>query len=171
MTRTILFAALGLALAGCAATRVSESGIAPVNAERVAKYRAGVEYAGNPDYLPRTIQADASASRRVVFRYAHDVAYDVPGDHPAQLFNPLLIAGMAKSSDRVVVQGALDVLKDGALVKRYEKKLELGKDKTLFSEGETLSEIRRKGLLLVRDAIDQMLDADDAFLRAQLADR
>jgi hypothetical protein len=171
MLRLLLVSTLCLVLAACAGTRVSESNIVAVAPEHVARLRANVDYTGNADYLPRMVQPDAGAQKRVVIRYSHDVSYYVPGENPAQLFNPLLIAGMAKSSDKIVVTGLLEVVKDGGVVRRYQKVLVLDKDKTLFSEGETLSEMRRKGLLLVRDAIDQMLAADEDALRALLAER
>jgi hypothetical protein len=44
----------------------------------------------------------------------------------------------------------------------------LKKDKTVFSEGETLTEMRKKGLLLVRDQIDLQLVEDQQILAKQL---
>jgi hypothetical protein len=75
---------------------------------------------------------------------------------------------MPKGTDAVVVAGVLEIVKDGALLKRYEKSVVLKKDKTVFSEGETLTEMRKKGLLLVRDQIDLQLVEDQQILAKQL---
>jgi hypothetical protein len=41
----------------------------------------------------------------------------------------------------------------------------LDKTRTIFSEGETLSEIRKRGLLAVRDSIEAQMYADQDMLR------
>jgi hypothetical protein len=172
--RDAVTAILSLCLASCASTHVSgppsAGAAAPLPSERL---QASVEYSGNPDYLPRMLQGNGAGEARtpVFFRYAYDVSYDVPTESGLNVFNPLLIVGVPKSTDVVVVKGVLEVLKPGTVLKRYEHRLVLDKSKTLFSEGETLSEIRRKGLLLVRDHIDEQLVADDSFLRAAIADK
>jgi hypothetical protein len=89
----------------------------------------------------------------------------VPREHPAQIFNPFLIVGVPKSADTVVVRGTLELIRQSEVVKRYEKKLTLSKNKNVYNDGDTLTEIRKQGLLQVRDHIDRELLADQEQIR------
>lgn len=165
----VLIAALSLAMQGCSSTQVygaSEKTAQPSIQSRMVGH---IEYSGNADYLPRMLAADNDRGMKVVFRYSYTVSYEAPSEHPLTILNPLLIVGMPKATDAVVVAGVLEIVKDGALVKRYEKSVVLKKDKTVFSEGETLTDMRKKGLLLVRDQIDLQLIDDQQILAKQLA--
>ena len=64
------------------------------------------------------------------------------------------------------VLGLLTLEHDGKTIKSYRETITLEKSKSIFSEGETLTEIRRQGLLRLRDVIDARLSADRAVLQA-----
>lgn len=164
----VLIAALSLGIQGCSSTQVygaSEKAVQPSIQNRLL---GRIEYSGNAEYLPRMLAADSDSGSKAVYRYSYTVSYEAPGEHPLTVFNPLLIVGMPKGTDAVVVAGVLEIVKDGTLLKRYEKSVVLKKDKTVFSEGETLTEMRKKGLLLVRDQIDLQLVEDQQILAKQL---
>jgi hypothetical protein len=169
MLRVMAFVvALPLGMQGCASTQVY-GGDGKAVGSSIAKPLLGkIEYSGNPEYLPRMLSADTGIENKVIFRYSYTVSYEAPNEHPLTVFNPLLMLGMSKATDTVVVIGVLDIVKEGTLLKHYEKSLVLKKDKTVFSEGETLTDMRRKGLMLVRDHIDSQLVQDRAMLAPQI---
>jgi len=88
-------------------------------------------------------------------------------EHVLTVFNPLLIAGISKSEDSVFIGGQLKIYRGNQLLRKYEETVTLSKGKTLYSEGDTLTEIRKQGLLHVRDKIDEQVYADKAFWQQQ----
>lgn len=131
-----------------------------------------IDYDGNKEYLPRTVTADASLGHPLILRYRYEVTYgwdEIPAwiTLPA-LINPnttLSLYGFPIDSDTVVVTGKLEILKGGSVVKTYSAVCMLDRTRTIFSEGETLSEIRKRGLLAVRDSIEAQMYADRDMLR------
>lgn len=110
-----------------------------------------IEYDGNAAYLPSTVRQGEGDSNSPVIKYKYNVGYgkdSVPEAFP--LFNPLSLVGFPVGADSLVVVGSLDVIKDGELVKQYCSTCVIDKTKSLFYEGETYSELRKKGLLMVR---------------------
>ncbi len=125
-----------------------------------------VNYSGNPDYLPRTVKPSDEESGNLEFKYDYNVGYGqdaVPDVLP--LFNPLSLVGFPIGSDSLVVVGKLDLLKDGEVVKTYCSTCVIDKTRNLFYEGKTHSELRRQGLLRVRDNIEiQMANGHETLL-------
>lgn len=159
-------------LAGCATTRVDgevpvkTDDISALRTEYISKVYGDIEYVGNKQYLPVSlVDPDPSSPdiNGILFKYEYKISYDVKQENGLQVFNPLLMVGVPKSNDAIFVSGFLEMTRDNVLIKRYEKSLVLSKNKSLFSEGETLTEMRKKGLLLVRDDIDRQLHADKDF--------
>ena len=157
---------------GCATTQYSDGAspdsTATVVAESGLTIPATVRYEGNPDYLPRTL-VRSQDEQPITAVYLYQVIYNSEKEHPLTVFNPLLIAGMSKSEDAVIILAQLEFFKGQVPLKKYEKAVTLSKSKTLFSEGETLTEMRRNGLLHVRDSIDQQVNADQVFWRKEVA--
>ena len=79
------------------------------------------------------------------------------------VFNPLLITGMSKTEDRITVTGTLEFFSAGNLIRKYNESVTLTKNKTIYSEGETFTEMRRHGLLYVRNSIDKQIYNDRLF--------
>jgi hypothetical protein len=133
-----------------------------------------IDYDGNKEYLPRTVTADASLGHPLILRYRYEVTYDgVAVPSLITYISPLTTFVFPISVDTVVVTGAdtvvvagkLEILKGGSVVKTYSAECMLDKTRTIFSEGETLSEIRKRGLLAVRDSIEAQMYADQDMLR------
>lgn len=125
-----------------------------------------IDYDGNKEYLPRTVRADPSLEPLPILRYRYEVTYGrdaVPQALP--LFNPLTIVGFPIGADTVVVTGKLEILKGSSAIKTYTAVCILDKHRTIFSEGETMSEIRKRGLLAVRDNIEAQMYVDRDLLR------
>jgi hypothetical protein len=125
-----------------------------------------IDYDGNKEYLPRTVTADARLGHPLILRYRYEVTYGRDALPPAiPALNPLTIYGFPTGADTVVVIGKLEILKGGSVVKTYSALCMLDKTRTIFSEGETLSKIRKRGLLAVRDSIEAQMYADRDMLR------
>lgn len=127
---------------------------------------AGIlEYEGNHDYLPRTIREGGDRGSMPVIRYAYHVGYgkdSIPEIFP--LFNPLSLVGFPVGSDSLVIVGALDIVKAGETLKQYSATCVIDKNRSLFYEGDTFSELRKKGLFMVRENIETQMISDREFL-------
>lgn len=152
-------------LSGCAPNVVITPDIALTV---VSDFSVGgkIDYEGNKEYLPRTISSDVSPENPLSLRYLYDVTYGRDAVHQAlPLFNPLTIVGFPIGADTVVITGKLEILKGSSAVKTYSSMCVLDKHRTIFSEGETMSEIRKRGLLAVRDNIEAQMYLDRDLLR------
>lgn len=153
---------------GCAATlRVTPEVAGPPPADCVV--RAHVEYSGNRDYLPSVLVDDPSAHTDSVIRYAHEEQYGTSAlPTGVQLVNPLHLLGMPTGSSDLVVVARLDVMRQGEVLRSFAAAAVMSRNDTLFGEGETLTEMRRRGLLLVADNISSQVCADRATTQAIL---
>jgi len=131
--------------------------------------RAHVEYAGNRDYLPTVLVDDPSAHTDSVIRYTHEQQYGSSAlPTGVQLVNPLHLIGMPTGSSDLVVVARLDVMRRGEVVRSFAAAAVMSRNDTIFGEGETLTEMRRRGLLLVRDNISSQVCADRVTTQAIL---
>ena len=132
--------------------------------------RAQVRYDGKAQYLPAALTVDQAASDRMVFRYAYEAQYGLKEIPPGiMLVNPLALFGFPTGSDNVVVTGYLDLIRDETTLRSYAAAVSMKRSGTIFSEGETFTEMRRRGLLLVRENIGQQLCKDQAAIEALLS--
>lgn len=125
-----------------------------------------VTYSYNPDYLPRTLRNSDTTAGNIEFKYDYNVGYGkdaVPEALP--LFNPLTLVGFPIGADSLVVVGHLEILKEGVVVKTYSSTCAIDKTRSVFYQGKTHSELRREGLIAVRDNIEaQMFNDREALL-------
>lgn len=130
--------------------------------------RGKIDYEGNAEYLPRTVSAESHHGATLTLRYRYEVTYGRDAVHQAlPLFNPLTIVGFPTGADTVVVTAKLEVLKGSSQVKTYTAVCVLDKHRTIFWEGESLSELRKRGLLAVRGNIETQMYGDrDLLLKA-----
>jgi hypothetical protein len=127
-----------------------------------------IDYSGNIEYLPRTISAESHPDATLTLRYRYEVTYGRDSvEQVLYLYNPLTIVGFPIGADTVVVTAKLEVLKGNSQVKAYTAVCVLDKRRTIFWEGESLSELRKRGLLAVRENIETQMYGDrDLLLRA-----
>lgn len=127
---------------------------------------------GNTQYAPRCIVHNPNTVSKLTFQYKYFAMYgkhDIP--EAIALFNPLTIVGFPTGENSLTVTGKLDVMKGGEILKTYTSICVLEKTRNIFSEGETFSEIRRKGLLAIRDNLEaQMFQDRDFLLRNVITD-
>lgn len=128
-----------------------------------------LSYAGNPEYLPTVLVEASDRPADAVLRYEHEEHYGgsaVPAG--VQVVNPLHLAGFPTGESTLSVIGRLDVLRAGTPVRTYIAVAAMKRSQSMFSEGETLTDMRRRGLLLVRDNIAAQVCADHAATQAIL---
>jgi len=123
------------------------------------------QYDGNREYLPRTLDDDPTSNPNLYFHYEYQVIYGKDSTHQAvYFFNPLTIVGFPIGEDTLVIEARLIVFSKNQTVKEYKATCAFQKVRSIFSEGETFSELRKKGLLLVRDNIEAQMCHDKDFL-------
>lgn len=157
-----------LLTAGCATT-VSITPTLSAKDTGACEIRAPVRYDGKAEYLPGALTVDQTASERPVFHYAYEAQYGLKEIPPGiMLVNPLTLFGFPTGSDNVVVTGYLDLVRDQTTLRSYAAAAAMKRTGTVFSEGETFTEMRRRGLLLVRENISRQLCKDQAAIEALL---
>ena len=156
-------------IAGCQTTvMVTPQAMAGKGAS-TCQIRAQVRYDGKEEYLPAALGADPTAPYPVVFQYAYEAQYGLSEIPPGvSLINPLVIFGFPTGTDNVVVTGRVDVIRGTTTLRSYAAAAAMKRAGTVFSEGETFTEMRRRGLLLVRDNLSTQLCKDQATLVALL---
>ena len=149
-------------LSGCSSTTVSSKSQSALDITKQAVLCGRLEYEGsNFDYVPLIFNQDNEIpSEDVRFLYRYEVKYDVDMDTVFELFNPFLILGIPKSTDVILVSGQIDVLGPQNFTKTYLNSINLVKKDSIFSDGDTLSEIRKAGLIALRNSFDEMMLAD-----------
>jgi hypothetical protein len=169
IAQTTLAALAWLLTAGCATT-VSITPLLSARDAGACEIRAQVRYDGKPEYLPAALEVDQTASDRMVFRYVYEAQYGLKEIPPGiMLVNPLTLFGFPTGSDNVVVTGYLDLIRDQTTLRSYAAAVAMKRTGTVFSEGESFTEMRRRGLLLVRENISQQLCKDQLAIGALLS--
>jgi hypothetical protein len=168
LTSHILVSGALLCLAACQ-TQVMLTPRVSAGAPRNCVIAAPLSYDGKPDYVPQVLSAEPAADQPTILRYTYNTQYDAKQQVTvAQAFNPLLIAGFPTGSNAITVSGQLEVLREGNPVRTYAAACALKRSSTVFSEGETMTELRHRGLMLVRDNISAQVCQDQQGLRALL---
>jgi len=158
----MLLFALGL---GACATSVTVTPRLSGPTSRNCEIHALVRYDGNPEYLPSVLVRDATMSQAVTLRYRYDINYDAqPLPDIATLVNPLTIFGFPTGHDYISVVGSLEFIRADATVRTYGAAAALKRTGTVFGEGDSFTDMRRRGLLLVRDNISVQLCQDRTVL-------
>ena len=153
----------GLLLGACA-TKMTV--VPPMDPLTKVEFRipGQIVYEGKPEYLPRTL-VEGPAGSGLILRYTFDVAYGKDRtDAAAHLYNPLVMFGFPIGEDTVAVVGTLLIERRGEAVKTYTATCGFAKTRNLFSEGETYSGLRLRGLACVRDNIEAQMHTEREFL-------
>lgn len=173
MQRRLWAAGLGMLwcmwLAGCAAT-VS---VTPKVSEKAAvcQIRATVQFDGKPEYVPGVLIGDASVHSAARFLYSFEAQYGL--DEYNAFFvavNPLSLVGFPTGSDNLVVTGRIDLLRGETIVRSYAAAASMKRTPTIFGEGETFTDMRRRGLLLVKENLSAQLCQDQSTLTPLLSE-
>jgi hypothetical protein len=168
--RTALCVAACLALFGCA-TEVAVTPQLSEKSPRQCQIHAPVRYEGKQDYLPGALIQDPGASATTEIRYSYEAQYGLKEVPPILSFvNPLVLVGFPTGTDNLVVTGRVDVVRGDTTLRSYAAAAAMKRSSTVFGEGETFTEMRRRGLLLVGDNLSGQLCKDQETLAALLND-
>lgn len=160
----LLLGLLVILLVGCATQMtVTPELSTPANLDFQVKGK--VIYEGKREYLPRTITESSTTDVGLTFHYSYqEVQKRGDSREVVALFNPLTIVGFPTGGTSSTILGKLDVLSGGSLLKSYTATCSFEVTRTIFSDGESFSELRRKGLMAVRDNIEIQMYQDKEFM-------
>lgn len=158
-----------LLLAGCQMTPSVRIAIQPdvpkINDAVPILLKGKITYDGKEEYFPRTIRPIDTRQDGLAVRYVyedvHQLAryYDPPESETLSFVRRYLDPTYAKE---ITVLGRVTVFEGGNVLKVYEAVAYLS---TPTRGGQTLTELRRLGLLAVRDSIEGQMYQDREYLR------
>jgi hypothetical protein len=171
LARLALWVLSGLALLGCATEVAITPQLADTANTRKCQIHAPLRYEGKPDYLPAALVDDPAASHTTAIRYSFEAQYGLKELDPiVAILNPLMIVGFPTGDDNLVVTGRVDVVRGDATLRSYAAAASMKRSSTVFYEGETFTEMRRRGLLLVSANLSSQLCKDQEILTTLLND-
>ena len=156
--RSILFL---FACVGCSTVTVTPD-LPALNKVSVL-IKGHIQYDGKSEYLPRTISEGSISEYGLTFRYTTTEGQERSGWDVLALFNPLTIVGFPTGQLTSTVAGTLEILKETTIIKSYTATCVQEASKGIYY-GETFSQLRRKGLIAVRDNIETQMSRDREFL-------
>ncbi|MEW6571699.1 MAG: hypothetical protein AB1390_11115 [Nitrospirota bacterium] len=154
-------------LLGCTAMEVTPKVSQIDNME--FRLKGKIVYEGNKEYLPRILIDESVPDSDYAFRYTYNADYggrDTPD--VVAFINPFNVVGFPTGKNTLIITGRLDILKGEEILKSYIATCALKKTRSLLVEGETLSEMRKKGLIAVRDNIEVQVCQDRELLHKLL---
>jgi hypothetical protein len=157
-------------LAGCATAVSVTPNISTYGAPNCVIH-AVVRYDGKPEYLPQALSPIPNESATTFLKYSYEASYGINETNPAlTMFNPLTLVGFPTSSDYLVVIGHIDVIQGTTTLRSYAAASSMKRSETIFSEGETFTSMRRRGLLLVAENLSAQVCTDQGSLRTLMSD-
>jgi hypothetical protein len=152
-------------VSGCETTVLITPNVG-AGAKSTCTIQAAVSYEGNPDYLPHAIATVPVGSQTTFLRYTYNTAYNAKeGDAVLQAVNPLMLFGFPTGYNSGTISGLLEVVQNGQTIRSYAAACNMKRHGTVFSEGETLTDMRRRGLQLVADNISTQICRDQPTLK------
>jgi len=126
-----------------------------------------VDYNGNPAYLPRTIVQAQGPGQKLVLRYRYEEIHSYSGFPVFNTISGLLLRYQTVGEKRSVVSGTLAIIRDTTIFKTYKGQATLSGRADFMTE--TLSEMRLRGLLAVRENIESQMIKDKESLQTLAA--
>jgi len=138
-----------------------------IELQSIDNYRitAKVVFEGNRDYLPRVLQDSPAGKDGITVDYRYDISHKGTNHDAIALFNPLSIVGFPSGSNQLTLLAELKILRNGALIKNYQAACAIEQQTGLWSF-RTLTEMRRDGLLALRDNIESQLVQDRKYIES-----
>lgn len=161
-----------LRAAGCAALSVLFSGCASnghilpeIEPQAVGDFRiaAKVVFDGNRDYLPRVLQDSPVGDDGITVDYRYEVSHKNVDMDAIALFNPFSLVGFPSGSNQLTLVAELKILRKGELLKSYRAIYAVEQQTGLWSF-RTLTEMRRDGLIALRNNIEFQLLRDRKYI-------
>jgi hypothetical protein len=149
------------AIVGCSSMSVTPE-LAPLNKAPVL-IKGPIQYDGNRLYLPRTIAEGDLSEYGLRFRYITSETQDRSSWDVIALLNPLSVLGFPTGRRNSTVTGTLEMLKGAEVVKSYTATCLQEAHRGIYY-GESFSDLRRTGLVAVRDNIEAQMFQDRELL-------
>ncbi len=125
-----------------------------------------VDYDRNWDYVPRTISNKKGSPSGLSFKYIYNIKYSGTTMHQdlMTLYIPTSILGTPTGRNDVQVSAQLDVYQDKSIVKSYISVCYVSKTRGMLIGGINYTELRKKGLMAVKENIESQMVQDKEFL-------
>ena len=127
--------------------------------------RGKVNYEGNWDYVPKTISNQSADNGNMSFNYAYNVLYGgtaMQQDIVAILL-PTTMFGTPTGESDVQIRAKLDVMNGPNLIKSYIAACNIVSPRGVFAGGTNFTEIRKNGLMAVKENIELQMVQDRDF--------
>lgn len=169
--RVLGWLATAALFAGCTST----ISVRPeVEAQPLGDFRipAKIVFDGNRDYLPRVLSEGPARADGLVVDYRYQILHKNVDNDAVALFNPLSLVGFPSGSNHLTLLAELKILRTGTILKEYRAACTVDQQTGLWSF-RTVTDMRRDGLLALRDNIESQLlrDRRDIDLLAHLTQR
>lgn len=159
-----LFVMAAPAIVGCQTTMTINPPL-QTSPQCQSAYYGRVDFQGQDCYLPRSVSPSTDDHSQVAFHYEYGTAYsDAEVPAVVSLYSPTTLVGVPLGSNDVLVWATMKVIHDGKEVRVYTASCRARKMRNIFSEGETLTSIRQRALLALRDNIEAQMHNDRVFL-------
>ena len=129
-----------------------------------------LNYEGNINYVPKTISNKNIADSNLSFSYAYNVLYGgtTVNQDIVTAFIPATLFGAPTGASDVQVRAKLDVFDGANLIKSYVSACNIVNPRGLFVGGTDMTEVRKRGLMAVKENIEsQMVQDKDALVAIQ----
>jgi hypothetical protein len=128
--------------------------------------KAPISFDGNKEYLPRTISEDVSPSSDFSVNYSYTELQERDDSKEVlALFNPLTLIGFPTGGIASTINARLNISKGNEVIKSYNAICKLKVTRTIFTDGDSFSELRKKGLIAVRNNIEAQMYKDQESLK------
>jgi hypothetical protein len=150
----LVWVLIGL-IGGCTSVTVTPE-LPPLNTP-IPLLHGRIEYHGNQTYLPRTVAPSPSASEQALTLRYETTEIQEPSDWDViALFNPFSLIGFPTGHRSSTVKATLDILENGNLLQSYAATSEQDAIRGIYY-GASFSELRRQGLIAVRNSIEAQM--------------
>lgn len=147
----------------CSTVTVKPDNIVPTgNGDLVLK--ANLLFEGNPAYIPRTIVNSKESD--IEINYEYKVFYDGTKMNHEIIAGimPTTLLGLPTGGDDILVVAKLDIRQRQNVIKSYSAEALVTRPRSLFLGGVDKTEMRKKGLLAVKENLENQMIQDHELL-------
>jgi hypothetical protein len=127
--------------------------------------RGKVTYEGNWEYVPKTISNKEIDNGILSFNYAYNVLYGGTAMQQdiVTILLPTTMFGTPTGESDVQIRAKLDVVNGSNLIKSYVSVCNIVSPRGVFAGGTNFTEIRKRGLMAVKENIEFQMVQDKDF--------
>lgn len=156
MIKNIFLFTILVWFSGCSAHSIQVTPDLEVDLYSLQSVECKVDYAGNKEYLPRTLIFNEKSNVTAKYIYTtHYVNGNTDWDG-LNLFNPLIFVGFPLSHENVIIEGKVEFINSVNKIQVFSASCIASKTRSLFQTGGS-SVPRKACLIAVRNNIDMQL--------------